>query len=220
MATAKEIGIEIKNARLTVGITQAELARRLGVTPQAISQYERGIKKPKIETIKKIADALSVSWFRLSHLDDLVVTSEERVLDKIEESNEDFVSGDSKECDFLPDIDEVYQSIAVDYTAAELFVMASEPEASRVAFLNNMTVTVPDDASGCIDMDAEKERLSVIWDLAHLSMRELISRTGMSQTAFAKCAGIPLRTVQNWCAGSRDCPAYVRFLLAEHYKLL
>ena len=53
MATAKEIGIGIKNARLTVGITQAELARRLGVTPQAISQYERGIKKPKIETIEK-----------------------------------------------------------------------------------------------------------------------------------------------------------------------
>nr|DAT40078.1 MAG TPA: Repressor protein CI [Caudoviricetes sp.] len=198
MATAKEIGIGIKNARLTVGITQAELARRLGITPQAISQYERGEKKPKIETIKKIADALGVSWFQLSHLDDLVATSEERVLDK----------------------EEVYQSIAVDYTTAELFVMASEPEASRVAFLNNVAMTIPEDASGCIDMDAEKKRLSVIWGLAHLSMRELISRTGMSQTAFAKCAGIPLRTVQNWCAGSRDCPAYVRFLLAEHYKLL
>lgn len=198
MATAKEIGIGIKNARLTVGITQAELARRLGVTPQAISQYERGEKKPKIETIKKIADALGVSWFQLSHLDDLVATSEERVLDK----------------------EKVYQSIAVDYTTAELFVMASEPEASRVAFLNNVAMTIPEDASGCIDMDAEKKRLSVIWGLAHLSMRELISRTGMSQTAFAKCAGIPLRTVQNWCAGSRGCPAYVRFLLAEHYKLL
>ena len=198
MTTAKEIGIGIKNARLSVGITQAELARRLGVTPQAISQYERGEKKPKIETIKKIADALGVSWFHLSLLDDLVATSEERVLDK----------------------EEVHQSIAVDYTTAELFVMASEPEASRVAFLNNVTMTIPDDASGCIDMDAEKERLSIIWDLAHLSMRDLISRTGMSQTAFARCAGIPLRTVQNWCAGSRDCPAYVRFLLAEHYKLL
>lgn len=51
-------------------------------------------------------------------------------------------------------------------------------------------------------------------------MKELISRTGMSQTSFAKGAGIPLRTVQNWCAGSRDCPVYVRFLLAEHYSLL
>lgn len=106
------------------------------------------------------------------------------------------------------------------YTPAELFNMAADPAASREVFLNSVTLSIPDDASGCIDMDAEKERLSVIWDLAHLSMRELISRTGLSQTAFAKCAGIPLRTVQNWCAGSRDCPAYVRFLLAEHYKLL
>ena len=106
------------------------------------------------------------------------------------------------------------------YTSAELFNMAADPAASHEVFLNSITLSVPDDASGCIDMDAEKVRLSVIWDLAHLSMRELISRTGMSQTAFAKCAGIPLRTVQNWCAGSRDCPAYVRFLLAEHYKLL
>ena len=80
MATAKEIGIGIKNARLTVGITQAELARRLSVTPQAISQYERGIKKPKIETIEKIADALGVSWLHLSHLEDLATASREREL--------------------------------------------------------------------------------------------------------------------------------------------
>lgn len=106
------------------------------------------------------------------------------------------------------------------YSNAELFIMASDPQAVKEPFLNNVTLSAEDGADGCIDLDAEKERLSVIWDLAHLSMRELISRTGMSQTAFAKCAGIPLRTVQNWCAGSRDCPAYARFLLAEHYNLL
>lgn len=89
MVTAKEIGVGIKNARLTAKITQAELARRLGVTPQAVSQYERGIKKPKIETIKKIADALEVSWWQLSHLEDLEMASEAREFyrkDKIRES--------------------------------------------------------------------------------------------------------------------------------------
>lgn len=106
------------------------------------------------------------------------------------------------------------------YTTAELFAMASDPAASRVAFLNNVTITALDDASGCVDLDVEKARLSTIWELAHLSMRELVARAGLSQTAFAKGTGIPLRTVQNWCAGSRDCPAYVRFLLAEHYGLL
>lgn len=106
------------------------------------------------------------------------------------------------------------------YTTAELFAIAADPETSRAAFLNNATLSIPDDADGCVDLDAEKERLSVIWGLAHLSMRELVARTGLSQTAFAKRAGIPRRTVQGWCLGERDCPTYVRFLLAEHFELL
>lgn len=106
------------------------------------------------------------------------------------------------------------------HTVAELFNMATNPATSREVFLNNITLSVPDDATGCIDLDAEKARLSTIWELAHLSMRELVARTGLSQTAFAKGAGIPLRTVQGWCGEERACPAYVRFLLAEHYKLL
>lgn len=106
------------------------------------------------------------------------------------------------------------------YTTAELFIMAADPEASRAAFLNNITLSVPDDASGCIDLDAEKARLSTVWGVAHLSMRELVARTGLSQTTFAKQAGVPRRTVQDWCGEQRACPVYVRFLLAEHYKLL
>ena len=106
------------------------------------------------------------------------------------------------------------------YTAAELFTMATDPEASRAAFLNNVTLSIPNDAAGCVDLDAEKERLSNIWELAHLSMRELVVRTGLSQTSFSKQAGIPRRTVQDWCGEKRVCPTYVRFLLAEHYNLL
>ena len=106
------------------------------------------------------------------------------------------------------------------YSTAELFVMAANPAASREVLLNNVTLSVPDDADGCVDLDAEKERLCTIWDLAHLSMRELVSRTRLSQTTFAKQAGIPLRTVQDWCCEKRTCPAYVRFLLAEHYGLI
>lgn len=104
-------------------------------------------------------------------------------------------------------------------TNTELFTMAADPATSRDAFLNNVTLSAPD-VPGCIDLDAEKERLSRIWELAHLSMRELVAYTGLSQTAFAKGAGIPLRTVQDWCGEKRACPSYVRFLLAEHYNLL
>lgn len=105
------------------------------------------------------------------------------------------------------------------YTA-ELFNMATDPKTSRAAFLSNVTLSISDDADGCVDLDTEKARLSTIWDVAHLSMRELVARTGLSQTAFAKQVGVPLRTVQDWCGEKRACPTYVRFLLAEHYNLL
>ena len=106
------------------------------------------------------------------------------------------------------------------YTTAELFNAAADPAMSQTVFLNGVTMAIPDDAAGCVDLDAEKARLSTIWDLAHLPMRELVTCTGLSQTAFAKQAGIPRRTVQGWCLGERDCPTYVRFLLAEHFGLL
>ena len=59
-----EISEKIKRARQEAGITQAELARRLNVTPQTISQYERGLINPKYETERKCAEALDLqrSW--------------------------------------------------------------------------------------------------------------------------------------------------------------
>lgn len=105
------------------------------------------------------------------------------------------------------------------YTA-ELFNMAADPEACRAAFLNNVTLSIPDDADGCVDLDAEKRRLAQIWDVAHMTMKEIVDASGLSQAAFAKQAGVPRRTVQDWCGKKRACPAYVRFLLAEHYNLL
>lgn len=105
------------------------------------------------------------------------------------------------------------------YTNAELFLLAANAE-QKEPFLSNVTLSIPDDAAGCVDLDAEKARLSRLWDLAHAPMSELVRSTGLSQTAFAKGAGIPLRTVQNWVGGVRAAPVWVRFLLAEHYKLL
>lgn len=51
----------IKLGRKQAGMTQSELAQKLNVTPQVISQYERGVKVPKFETRKKIADALNIN---------------------------------------------------------------------------------------------------------------------------------------------------------------
>lgn len=54
------IGEMICQIRKSIGMTQAELATKMGVTPQTISQYERGLKNPKPKTIEKFANALDV----------------------------------------------------------------------------------------------------------------------------------------------------------------
>ena len=56
----KTIGDRIREERELEGLTQLELANKIGITPQAVSQYERGIKNPKITTIYRFVDAIGV----------------------------------------------------------------------------------------------------------------------------------------------------------------
>lgn len=53
-----EIGEKIRSARISANMTQAELAEKLGVAYQNIGQIESGKRKPKLETIVKIAYAI------------------------------------------------------------------------------------------------------------------------------------------------------------------
>lgn len=45
-------------ARGKIGISQAELARRLGVSPGAVGNWESGTRLPDAEMLSRIADAL------------------------------------------------------------------------------------------------------------------------------------------------------------------
>ena len=60
MAYFDRIGKIIKRERKRARLTQKQLAERLGITYPYIGQIERGERHPKIETIQKISDALSV----------------------------------------------------------------------------------------------------------------------------------------------------------------
>lgn len=51
-----------------------------------------------------------------------------------------------------------------------------------------------------------------------MTLKKLQEQTGMTQTAFADYFGIPLRTVQHWINGDRECPVYLLRLM--EYKLL
>ncbi len=52
-------------------------------------------------------------------------------------------------------------------------------------------------------------------ELAGLPFRDLLKAMGMTQTQCSRRFDIPLRTVQHWAAGDRDCPPYVKLMLAE-----
>lgn len=64
-------------------------------------------------------------------------------------------------------------------------------------------------------LPALADDLRHIWHYAHITVREIVQHTGLSQTDFACRFAIPLRSVQNWISGDRDCPPYTRLMLAK-----
>ncbi|TYP51672.1 helix-turn-helix domain-containing protein [Thermosediminibacter litoriperuensis] len=61
MAATSHVGYKIKKIRQERGLTQAELARKAGVSTGLIGQIESGRVEPSIKTLEKIARALSLS---------------------------------------------------------------------------------------------------------------------------------------------------------------
>ena len=59
------IGDRIRALRKEKGLTQKELAQKLGVSASMIGQYETSVRKPKFETVEKIADALGVNTMEI-----------------------------------------------------------------------------------------------------------------------------------------------------------
>lgn len=51
----------IKAARKQAGLTQMELAEKLGIPYQSVGQWERDVRNPKYESLRRIADALNTS---------------------------------------------------------------------------------------------------------------------------------------------------------------
>jgi len=71
------IGGRLRDVRVKAGISQRELARRLGLSPSLISQLESGLSKPSVGTLYAIVTELNAS---LDHIirGDNGATSEER----------------------------------------------------------------------------------------------------------------------------------------------
>lgn len=64
----------LKKARIQKGITQKELAEKIGVAKSTYSLYESGNREPNVQNIKRIADILDVSADELLGINDSVDT--------------------------------------------------------------------------------------------------------------------------------------------------
>ena len=75
----------IKAARKKKKMTQAELAEKLNISYVGVSQWENGIRNPKYDTIRKIADALGVDWSELVPPEDRVQMLIDTTIENIDE---------------------------------------------------------------------------------------------------------------------------------------
>jgi transcriptional regulator with XRE-family HTH domain len=55
----------LRAAREAAGLSQSQLARELGVESQTVSRWERGVAKPPLDTIVRLASALRVTAGKL-----------------------------------------------------------------------------------------------------------------------------------------------------------
>lgn len=69
-----EFGKRIAECRRERQLTQEELANRMGVTSQALSQYERGLRYPDVGILKSLCGILGVSSDYLLGIEDKKIT--------------------------------------------------------------------------------------------------------------------------------------------------
>ncbi len=56
-----EVGQKIRELRLKKGMLQEELARKAGLSPSALSNFEQGRRRTSLDWLRKISKALGVS---------------------------------------------------------------------------------------------------------------------------------------------------------------
>lgn len=80
---AVQMGQRIRELRTDRQMSQEELAFKAGISPAHLGQIERATKNPTIDTISRIASALSVPITELFSDDTAPVTSPNATIEKI-----------------------------------------------------------------------------------------------------------------------------------------
>ena len=78
------IGNRIRQLRNDIPISQEQLALKAGIAPSFLGEIELGVKKPSIDSLEKIANALEISLSELFHYDvNTLASSDNLYLEKI-----------------------------------------------------------------------------------------------------------------------------------------
>ena len=99
----------LRQAREQSGLTQLDLAEKLGVTKSAIGNYENGVSSPKWDVLLKIFDVLQVEpnflyqdSFSFDSADPVVLTPQQSaLLSSFDQLNEE---GQQKAVDYVDDL--------------------------------------------------------------------------------------------------------------------
>lgn len=63
-----EVCVTLKAARINVGLTQKEAAKKLGISEETVSNYERGKRFPDVPVIRKIEKVYGIPYDRIIFL--------------------------------------------------------------------------------------------------------------------------------------------------------
>ena len=93
--------------------------------------------------------------------------------------------------------------------------------ADRDSYISDLSISTlwEDDETS----EIPPERIAVlgeIYDACHRSVRDIVAVSGLTQRAFAERFCIPLRTVEDWCTGKRECAIYMRLMMQECLGIL
>ena len=92
---------------------------------------------------------------------------------------------------------------------------AAQQYSDPVAFASDVALSDIFSAADDDDFPALAEELRHVWRYAHITVREIVQHTGLTQANFAQRFVIPLRTLESWIGGTNACPPYTRLMLAK-----
>lgn len=95
----------------------------------------------------------------------------------------------------------------------------AENYTDRDAYISDLSLSdIWEDQPGADISEDRLREIGDLYDLYHISIKEIRKSTGLSQAAFATKFFIPKRTIENWEASASTPPVYVKILLAEAVK--